>query len=72
MWDSQWDLAGKSVLQANQWELTAVLRFPPVSYMIQNFSKPIPLLATSFKLVPCLAYSLALKTEVTCSSENIC
>jgi hypothetical protein len=66
--DSQWELVVNSVLQANQQKVTAALHFPPVSYIIQNFSKLIALLATSFTLISYLAYSLALKIDAPSSS----
>jgi hypothetical protein len=43
--------------------------FLPVSYIIQNYGKPIALPATSFMLVYKLAHSLTLKMEATCSSK---
>jgi hypothetical protein len=46
-----------------------VLHFPPLSYIIQSFGKLIALLGTCFTSVSCLAYSLNLKVEATCSSD---
>jgi hypothetical protein len=55
-------------VQHTQQEL--LFHFPPVSYIIPNFGKPIALLVTCFTLVSCLAYSSTLKMEVTCFSET--
>jgi hypothetical protein len=46
-------------------EVTVVVR----SYIIRNFGKPTALLATCFTQVSCLANSLTLNMEATCSSE---
>jgi hypothetical protein len=44
--------------------------FPPVSYIIRNFGKPIALLDTCFTLVSCFVFYSPLKMEAICSSET--
>jgi hypothetical protein len=46
-----------------------VFHFPPASYIIRNFGKPIALLVTCLHTVFCLAYSPTLKMEARYSSE---
>jgi hypothetical protein len=63
----EWEMAAHSVLWARQWELTCWLAFSSCFPYNLQFGKPIALLTVCFTLVSCLAYSLTLKVDKTCS-----